>query len=76
MILAVLVQSGGFGLGSLGSIGQLGLPVLFIAAMYFLMIAPNQKKQKAWAQMLGRAEGGRQGDDQRGPARDGAAGEG
>ena len=28
------------------------LPVIFIAAMYFLMIAPNQKKQKAWQQML------------------------
>jgi len=32
--------------------GSLALPVIFIAAMYFLMIAPNQKKQKAWAEML------------------------
>ena len=48
----------GFSLGSLGSIGQLGLPVLFIAAMYFLMIAPNQKKQKAWTQMLGALKAG------------------
>jgi preprotein translocase subunit YajC len=30
----------------------LALPVIFIAALYFLMIAPNQKKQKAWQQML------------------------
>ena len=50
-----MLQSGGFGgLGSLsGRWGSLALPVIFIAAMYFLMIAPNQKKQKAWAQMLG-----------------------
>ncbi len=33
--------------------GSLALPVIFIAAMYFLMIAPNQKKQKAWQEMLG-----------------------
>ena len=32
---------------------SLALPVVFIAAMYFLMIAPNQKKQKAWQEMLG-----------------------
>ena len=25
---------------------------LLFAAMYFLMIAPNQKKQKAWTEML------------------------
>ena len=33
-------------------ISGLALPVVFIAAMYFLMIAPNQKKQKAWQEML------------------------
>ena len=27
--------------------------MVFVAAMYFLMIAPNQKKQKAWQAMLG-----------------------
>ena len=36
----------------LGSFGGLALPLVFIAAMYFLMIAPNQKKQKAWQEML------------------------
>jgi preprotein translocase subunit YajC len=53
-VLAVYLQSaGGFGsFGSFGSMGQLALPVIFIAALYFLMIAPNQKKQKAWQQML------------------------
>ncbi len=40
---------GGFNLGSLGG---LALPLLFFVALYFLMIAPNQKKQKAWQQML------------------------
>jgi preprotein translocase subunit YajC len=40
---------GGFGLGSMG---QLALPVLFFVALYFLMIAPNQRKQKAWQGML------------------------
>ncbi len=43
-----------FSVGSsvLGSFGGLALPLVFIAAMYFLMIAPNQKKQKAWQEML------------------------
>ena len=50
-VAGMFLQSFG-GLGSLGSMSQLALPVLFIAAMYFLMIAPNQKKQKAWQQML------------------------
>lgn len=40
------------GLGNLGSMGQFALPVIFIAAMYFLLIAPNQKKQKTWQAML------------------------
>jgi preprotein translocase subunit YajC len=41
-----------FGSGGLSGISSLALPVVFIAAMYFLMIAPNQKKQKAWTEML------------------------
>jgi preprotein translocase subunit YajC len=45
------MQSGG--LGSFSGMSSLALPVVFIAAMYFLMIAPNQKKQKAWQEMLG-----------------------
>lgn len=39
-------------MGSFSSLSSLALPVVFIAAMYFLMIAPNQKKQKAWQEML------------------------
>ncbi len=37
-----------FGAGGL----QLLLPVLMIAAVYFMMIRPQQKKQKVWSQML------------------------
>jgi preprotein translocase subunit YajC len=45
-------------MGSLGSSAQLLLPVVFIGAMYFLMIAPNQKKQKKWQQMLSELKNG------------------
>lgn len=50
-VLANLMFQAG-GLGSMSGLSSLALPVVFIAAMYFLMIAPNQKKQKAWAEML------------------------
>jgi preprotein translocase subunit YajC len=39
--------------GGFGNIGTFALPVLVIVAMYFLMIAPGQKKQKQWQEMLG-----------------------
>jgi len=42
----------------MSSLSSLALPVIFIAAMYFLMIAPNQKKQKAWQEMLGKLKTG------------------
>jgi len=32
--------------------------VVFFAAMYFLMIAPNQKKQKKWQEMLSQLKSG------------------
>ena len=38
--------------GNLGNFGMLPLLVIFFAAMYFLMIAPQQKKQKQWQSML------------------------
>ncbi len=41
---------GGFNFASLSG---LALPLLFVGVMYFLLIVPNQKKQKAWQQMLG-----------------------
>lgn len=58
IVSALFLQAaGGFSLGSLGS---LGLPLLFFAAMYFLLIAPNQKKQKKWAAMLAAIKAGDQ----------------
>ena len=44
--------------GGLGSLGSLALPILFFVVLYFLMIAPNQKKQKKWQEMLGQLKTG------------------
>ena len=41
-----------------GSSGQLLLPLVFFALLYFLMIAPNQKKQKKWQEMLSKLKSG------------------
>jgi preprotein translocase subunit YajC len=41
-----------------GSSGQLLLPLVFFALLYFLMIAPNQRKQKKWQEMLGNLKSG------------------
>src|SRR6202046_2840708 len=56
-MLAIWVQStaGGFALGNLGG---LALPILFFVVLYFLMIAPNQKKQKKWQEMLSQLKSG------------------
>ena len=45
-------------MGSYGVSGQLLLMVGFIALMYFVMIAPNQKKQKKWQEMLSQLKNG------------------
>jgi preprotein translocase subunit YajC len=42
----------------MGSSVQFLIFPIFLAAMYFLMIAPNQKKQKQWKQMLGGLKNG------------------
>ena len=34
------------------------MPILFFVVLYFLMIAPNQKKQKKWQQMLAELKSG------------------
>jgi len=44
--------------GIFGSSGQLLLPLVFFALLYFLMIAPNQKKQKKWQEMLKQLKNG------------------
>ena len=54
---AMWLQSLPSGLGNLGS---LALPVLFFIVLYFLMIAPNQRKQKKWQEMLGQLKSGDQ----------------
>jgi preprotein translocase subunit YajC len=38
--------------GALGSLGGLPLLLLMFVAMYFLLIAPNKRKQKQWQGML------------------------
>ena len=55
MFAMLLDGPGGFGLGNLGG---LALPLLFFAVLYFLMIAPNQKKQKKWQEMLSKLKNG------------------
>lgn len=45
-------------MGALGSFAQPLMLVVFVALMYFLMIAPNQKKQKKWQHMLSELKNG------------------
>src|SRR6202040_4137198 len=54
-MFAMWLQSG---TGGGGSIGTRGLPILFFVVLYFLMIAPNQKKQKKWQEMLSQLKTG------------------
>src|ERR1700679_256042 len=55
MLAMWLQAASGFGLGNLGG---LALPILFFVVLYFLMIAPNQKKQKKWQEMLSQLKNG------------------
>jgi preprotein translocase subunit YajC len=59
--VAVSVLALGFALMAGFSLGQLqGIPLLLLmlVAMYFLLIAPNQRKQKTWAAMLASLKSG------------------
>jgi preprotein translocase subunit YajC len=47
-------------MGGLGNLSGLALPVLFFIVLYFLMIAPNQRKQKKWQEMLTQLKSGDQ----------------
>ncbi len=51
------MQFGGAGLGSFGS---LPLLLLFMVGMYFLLVRPNQQKQKTWQEMLSKLKSGDQ----------------
>jgi preprotein translocase subunit YajC len=53
--LSVVMLAGGAGLGQFGGIPLL---LLMFVAMYFLLIAPNQRKQKTWAAMLASLKNG------------------
>ncbi|WP_353072839.1 preprotein translocase subunit YajC [Tunturiibacter gelidiferens] len=53
-MLAMWLQSA----AGLGNLGSLALPILFFVVLYFLMIAPNQRKQKKWQEMLGQLKTG------------------
>ena len=55
LMLTWIQSVGGF---NLGGIGQLALPILFFVVLYVLMIAPNQRKQKKWQEMLGQLKSG------------------
>jgi preprotein translocase subunit YajC len=44
--------------GGMGSFTGLPLLLLMFVAMYFLLIAPNQRKQKNWQQMLSQIKSG------------------
>jgi preprotein translocase subunit YajC len=53
--LGVAVLAGGSVFGQFGGIPLL---LLMFVAMYFLLIAPNQRKQKTWAAMLASLKSG------------------
>jgi len=53
--VALALLAGGFNMGQLGGFPLL---ILMFVAMYFLLIAPNQKKQKTWAAMLAALKAG------------------
>jgi preprotein translocase subunit YajC len=55
-MLAMLLD--GFGVGALANYGQLLLPLAFFGLLYFLMIKPNQVKQKKWGEMLAQLKSG------------------
>ena len=56
-MFAMWLQSSGIA-GGFGNLGSLALPILFFVVLYFLMIAPNQKKQKKWQEMLSQLKSG------------------
>ena len=45
-------------MGSMGSSAQLILLPLFFVLLYFVMIMPQQRKQKKWQEMLGKLKNG------------------
>ena len=50
----MLLQAG----GALGGFAGLPLLLVFFVGMYFLLVLPNQRKQKKWQEMLGQLKTG------------------
>jgi preprotein translocase subunit YajC len=48
----------GLALVGFGNFGSLPLILLMVVAMYFLMVVPNQRKQKQWNAMLASLKAG------------------
>ena len=42
----------------MGSAGSLIFPLVMFALLYFVLIAPNQRKQKKWQEMLSQLKSG------------------
>jgi preprotein translocase subunit YajC len=57
-VISSVSVSGLAAAGSFGSLGGLPLLLLMFVAMYFLLIAPNQRKQKKWQSMLSQMKAG------------------
>jgi preprotein translocase subunit YajC len=57
-MFAIWLQQASSGAFGLGNFGALPLMAVFFAVFYFLMIVPNQKKQKKWQEMLGQLKSG------------------
>ena len=57
MLTTVAVMAGGLFGGGGGGISLL-LPLLMIGVVYFMMIRPQQRKQKAWNDMLAQIKTG------------------
>ena len=56
--MSILALALGLPAGGFGGFGGLPLLVIMFVVMYFLLIAPNQRKQKQWQSMLSQLKAG------------------
>ena len=56
--MSVFAMFVGGAAGAFGSLGGLPFILLFFVAMYFLLFAPQQRKQKQWQAMLAQIKAG------------------
>jgi preprotein translocase subunit YajC len=57
-VISSILALGMAAIGGFGSMGGLPFLLLIFVAMYFLLIAPNQRKQKQWQGMLSKLKTG------------------